>query len=457
MPLLAPYAPGHPLDKAVRQEIARRLREDELAPGAAQLEGLFLRFEGLSVLGARPWGPEGGAWLLYLRRSPRWSRWRSVEPWLDLRGLNLAAPRPHAEPRPPRPLRSLDRRGSYRQLRLAFPGDELARAWNERARALPDALLPVPDWAIDQAARLPPDCQWRILQFLNATREPGRDLCHSNLPLAFLLASQEEERAVPVAEAVSWKQRRILGALGFPEQQTAVRVLRRVDDRVLSSALLGQLQAWMSDSACLRRLAHVPRLGAAGIALRSARELAWFDDRALPEVLGSNDPELLRDLQVFAPLARRLRQLGYGPQSPISSPGQIRERSAAMRRQLREVGDLPADGALPDPPIPGIPGAIEPLRTVHDVHLEGKRMRHCVRTYVRHVLKGRVALYRVLQPQRATLSLVRKGRRWRLDQLSLFANAKPSWQCFAVVDRWLRTHTPPAPRPRSAQRILFPE
>jgi hypothetical protein len=391
--------------------------------------------------------------MLFVHQRRYRNNWRRVEPWLDLRGLNLAAPR-RVGPGPPR---SPVRRASYRQLRLTYPGDELARAWNERARALPDALLPVPDWAIDQAARLHPDRQWRILQFLNTTREPGRDLCHSNLPLAFLLASQEETVGIPVVEAVSWKQRRILGALGFPDQQAAVRVLRRVDDRVLDSTLLGHLQAWICDPACLRRLAHVPRIGAAGIALRTARELTWFDDRALPEVLGSEDPELLRSLDEFAELSRRLLRLRYGPQGPVSSTGQIRERIEAMRRQLREVGDLPADGPLPDPPVPGIPGAIEPLRTVQDVHLEGKRMRHCVRLYLRPVLEGRVALYRVLQPQRATLSLVPKGRRWRLGQLSRFANRQPSWECFAAVKHWLRTHTPPASRPRGAQGTLFPD
>jgi len=388
--------------------------------------------------------------------SVRWrndrSHWRSVEPWLDLRGLNLAAPRPRVLQDAMR-----SRRTSYRQLRLAFPGDELARAWNERAAALPDALLSVPNWAIEQAARLTPDRQWRILQFLNATREPGRDLCHSNLPLAFLLASREEETGIRVVEAVSWRQRRILGVLGFPEQQVAVRVLRRVDDRLLGSPVLAHLREWMSDPACLRRLAHVPRLGAAGIALRNARELAWFDDRALPEVLGSDDADLLRNLHEFAALVRRLQQLGYGPERPLSSAAQIRERSDAMRRLLTEVGDLPADGALPDPPIPGIAGAIEPLRTVREVHLEGKRMRHCVRIYLGDALKRRVALYRVLKPQRATLSLVPKGRRWRLDQLWRFANRTPSWECFAAVERWLRANTPAAPPRRSAQQRLLLE
>ena len=51
-------------------------------------------------------------------------------------------------------------------------------------------------------------------------------------------------------------------------------------------------------------------------------------------------------------------------------------------------------------------------------------------------------------------SLVSRGRRWRLDELWLSANATPSWECFASVGQWLRASTPPAPRPRSAQPPL---
>jgi hypothetical protein len=343
MPLPAPYAGGDPLGDVVRREIARRERGIGVAPGAAHLDGLFLRFEGASVLCARPWGPESGAWLLVVRRP---DHWRSVEPWLDLRALNLAPPRTVLRRSPGRAPRGSRR--PYRQLCLAFPGDDLARAWNERAKALPDALLPVPDWAIDQAARLSPDDQWRLLQFLNATREPGRDLCGSNLPLAFLLASRGEASGVRAAEAVSWKQRRILGALGFPGEETAVRVLRRVDERVLDCQLLDHLRVWMREQTCLRRLAHLPRLGAAGLALRNARELAWFDDRALPEVLATDDPGTLRSLHELARVTRELQSLGYDAPGRLSSAAQIHERCEELRRHLRELANLPESHSVGD-------------------------------------------------------------------------------------------------------------
>ncbi len=452
MPQPAPFAGGHPLGRAVRQEIARRRRGVGVEPGAACLEGLFLRFEGHSVLGARPWGRDSGAWLLFVRRPGRWS---SVEPWLDLQGLNLAAPRSVAPDAPPR-------RGArdfyrYRQLRLAFPGDDVARAWNERACSLPDALLPVPDWAIEQAARLAPDRQWRILQFLNATRDPGRDLCHSNLPLAFLLASRASGSRIRASEAVSWRQRRILGALGFPEQESAVRVLRRIDDRVLGTRLLAHVGSWLSDPDCLRRLAHVPRIGAAGLALHHWETLGWFDDRALAEVLGCDDAEILSALHVLVGLLGRLDELGCGPPARISSAAQIPARTEELRGRLEQLEDLPAGSQLPDPPIPGIPGAIEPLSSVYDVILEGERMHNCVGAYVRAAAERRVALYRVLQPQRATLSLVSRRRRWRIDELRLAVNRTPSWECYASVEQWIRVNTPPARRRRSAQWTLLAE
>jgi hypothetical protein len=213
----------------------------------------------------------------------------------------------------------------------------------------------------------------------------------------------------------------------------------------------------MREPACLRRLGHVPRLGATGLTLRTPAELAWFDDRALPEVLATDDPETLHSLHEFAELARRMQDLGYGPQGRLSSAAQISRRSQTLHRYLAELANLPANRALPDPPLPGIPGVIEPLRTVRDVHQEGERMRHCVRTYLPHALQRRVALYRVLRPQRATLSLVPRGRRWHLDELWLCANATPSWECFASVKQWLRASTPPARRRRSAQPTLLLE
>lgn len=452
MPQPAPFAGGQPLGRAVHQEIARRRRGIGVEPGAACLEGLFLRFEGHTVLGARPWGRESGAWLLFVRRPDRWS---SVEPWLDLRGLNLAAPRSVTPDSPPhRAARDLYR---YRQLRLAFPGDDVARAWNERACSLPDALAPVPDWAIEQAARLSPDCQWRILQLLNATRDRGRDLCHGNLPLALLLASRASQAGISPSEAVGWRQRRILGALGLPERETAVRVLRRIDDRVLGTRLLAHVHSWMSDPDCLQRLAHVPLIGAAGLALPHPGALDWFEDRALSEVLGSEDAEILDALHVLVCLARRLDELGCGRPARISSAAQIPARAEQLRERLERMESLPARRELPAPPIPGIPGVIEPLSTVYDVVLEGERMRNCVASYARAAAERRVALYRVLRPQRATLSLVARRRRWRIDELRLAANRTPSWECYASVEQWIRANTPPVRRRRSAQWALLPE
>jgi hypothetical protein len=48
---------------------------------------------------------------------------------------------------------------------------------------------------------------------------------------------------------------------------------------------------------------------------------------------------------------------------------------------------------------------------------EGRRQHNCVRSYAGEVAMGRMAIYRVLQPERATLSLAKRAGCWRVDQL----------------------------------------
>ena len=109
-----------------------------------------------------------------------------------------------------------------------------------------------------------------------------------------------------------------------------------------------------------------------------------------------------------------------------------------MESIVDEMGVAHARDPVPPPPYPGIPGRIEPLRCVGDYHVEAETMRNCVRSYARAALAGNVVIYRVLRPERATLSLVRDGRRgWRLGELHAVANASVGAQTRREVERWL--------------------
>ena len=92
------------------------------------------------------------------------------------------------------------------------------------------------------------------------------------------------------------------------------------------------------------------------------------------------------------------------------------------------------------PPIPGTEWII-PITTSEDLALEGVRQRNCVAAYRGDVFWGTMLIYRVLWPQRATLSLRRDTRGfWQIDELLLKANRRVSHATHRAVEDWLEHH-----------------
>jgi hypothetical protein len=96
-----------------------------------------------------------------------------------------------------------------------------------------------------------------------------------------------------------------------------------------------------------------------------------------------------------------------------------------------------AEEAIPFPP-PPFPGTADilPLTTAADLVQEGEEMRHCVAIYGPRVRAGECYVYRVLRPTRATVSLVRQGRRWEMEQVAGIANADVPDEILEAVRRW---------------------
>ena len=116
--------------------------------------------------------------------------------------------------------------------------------------------------------------------------------------------------------------------------------------------------------------------------------------------------------------------------------GLIREhdRLAVMeRRRIRQEEDR----AFPAPPFPGSP-TIVPIRSVPELVREGEEQENCVAGYAHAVLQGRCFLYRVLAPERATLSLVNDGQQWRLGELALKQNGMSCGTTGQAVENWLQ-------------------
>lgn len=95
---------------------------------------------------------------------------------------------------------------------------------------------------------------------------------------------------------------------------------------------------------------------------------------------------------------------------------------------------------LAQPPFPGIDGILEPLCSNHDLWHEGRGQKNCVAAphYARRVRAGSHFIYRLLVPQRCTLSIERSGTRWSISELECAQNRRADPATWRWVESWLR-------------------
>lgn len=95
---------------------------------------------------------------------------------------------------------------------------------------------------------------------------------------------------------------------------------------------------------------------------------------------------------------------------------------------------------IPPPPIPGT-DTIIPLTTLKELKQEGVEQQNCVGIYGPRMARGDTYVYKVLSPERATLSIIRDpGGTWHRRQIRIARNREPTPFTVRAVDEWLASH-----------------
>lgn len=327
--------------------------------------------------------------------------------------------------------------------------------------------------------------QWPLLVMLNAKTE-ACELTAINPVLAYCLANHVGFRdAVQEAAAgnalmhCTWKQRNILGWLGFADTEATVRLFRKIRPEAVSPFMMQRFRHRLNtDEDVAEWLAHLPDINAGVIDLVTARHLTNLVSPKLLAAVSANEndlamgrtPErLLMGIELLQEIKHKL------PTKPITSLAHVEqfirdcdrmyleheatvqaaaqtaiiqkqaEREQRRRRRRAEPGKKSEPRKrkakpFPQPPLPGTEDFV-PLTTHEALVEEGSSQRNCVGFYSMFVQTRRIYVYRVLKPQRATLSIIRGDDGcWRRSELETADNKKPDKLTVQHVDRWIASH-----------------
>lgn len=296
--------------------------------------------------------------------------------------------------------------------------------------------------------------QWPLLVLLH--HDPGAlELAEANPALAFVLAQKlkADHELIAALRCSSMRQRDLLEVLGLPASPAAVNLFRKIAPASLSgdnwTSLVGVLQDELA--AGKSRLNHLPSINSGVVEiLADPRASRAATPTLLSEVARDRSENYRgRVVHMITSTLRMQDELRTGDRCrEFQSLARLRtvheEVSENYRRRVRQLIDANEHANDPffSPPIPGIAGRIEPITSAAGLVDEGEEQGNCVASYASRVAAGHTFIYRVLHPERATLSISMKTPfgGWEIDELETKFNTDASEETEAYVQAWLDRH-----------------
>lgn len=293
---------------------------------------------------------------------------------------------------------------------------------------------------------------WHMYSML--FRCPGAvELSRTNQGLAYALANhwvftgKRPQQAMRVIRRLLRRPRRQIAAyLGFPEREVSVRLLGKIHGRDLDLSRLLWLRMAVGKPKMARALSHLPWLKAGVLeALGDEQSAELCSAKLLLQLAAMSEGRGVWAGQQVAGVLACARALDE-PLPRLVGVDQTRRLFDAALGSLTDHRP-PRDRPLGPAPVPGIAGKIEPLDSTLEVYAEGIEQENCLATarFRLDCARGRQYIYRVLAPERCTVSLrrARSAAGWVLDDFKAAHNRPPSKGATDTVRAWLASASIP--------------
>jgi len=367
----------------------------------------------------------------------------TVEAWPSLKAVHKQglAPWEEFEPRfrilrPPETL-------AASEAEETLPNDETFSRQREKAFAAFRERIPVP------VAVLVEKYQTRQLKLLRLMlKSPAAiELAGLNPSLCFALANYKRfrERYCTLEGAsivAKRRQREIADWVGFPDTEAAVRILAKVPPESVSMEFLKTLRSLVRKPTNLKILSHLPKLNAGVMGILTNERLRAVTKPALLAEISECPQEIFQAYAAdkLTHMMEMLALLAPNDSFPtIPSLAKLQTVHDEVVAEYLRVDPL-TDNLLPRAPISGTDNIV-PIRNGDELRREGREQKNCAGSLVNRIRGGSFFIYRVLKPERATLSIVMDSdENWIIGELKCFANSNASSATQQVVQSWLDRH-----------------
>ncbi len=296
------------------------------------------------------------------------------------------------------------------------------------------------------AAERFPARQWAVLRMVQE-REEAMDVLEQNPALGFCTANLAKFRTLfgnlgkQAAELSRRTQRDVLGWLGFPDSQTWANLFRKIRPETITVGRALALRDVEGKEDVAKRLAHVPSINTGLLELALQPGLLAQVSPALLNEIAKSEEEFLQGsaVRLLEDVVRALQHMRRPPGlASLKTLASLRQRSQEVAAEFVLHAEV-MRGAyrFPVPPVPGT-ADIVPLTDAGQLLEEGRQQHNCVGSYAEPVASGEVFIYRVLRPERATLSIrPAASGEWEIEQLMRGCNQPVSRATALMVQRWL--------------------
>jgi len=424
------------------------------------------QFSQQGILVASQW-PDMRAW----RKTPKARQWQQVRPALRLernqtgwscqinyregKTLQFTHGRPIRFAMASRPeLIENDQPWEYEAHEPVRPDRTLELALEnrreERRNALKgEYLSPIPDEVLTCVQPFA-ERHWHLLNLVG--RCPGAlDLIQSTPALAVALSSPWVFRQTPPAHPLrsarrllSKRQTDIAAWLGFPDAWSTVKILRKLPPEECSVLNLLNLRDLFGVHRNI--LQHLPVLNSSLIRLMSGERGKYQVTPAFIQEFARNGQLLDRSMRILQDtlwMREKLQDSGIITLRSFACLARTHDQFVGQmgRMDLRIIDPQPFSPPpfFPPPLLASSPYLeLEPLQSELDLLEEGRIQRNCVGAYGPRVQTGRMYLYRILSPERATVAVsLSKSGAWRLHEIKAYQNANVMPATLSAVLEWI--------------------